>query len=69
MKIKSLFSMIAKGLYYLGKGCSTLSLYPQIDYTLTKNDKEAFKKDAENLMGDWRRVGKDLEKAILEYRK
>jgi hypothetical protein len=68
MKIKDIIKGIGKGFYYLGKGFSTISLYPYLDYRML-TDKEAFNEDFRALNGDWQKIGRDLEKVMAENKK
>jgi hypothetical protein len=68
MKLKDFFKGLFEGFYYIGKGFSTISLYPNLDYRML-TDKEAFNEDICALAGDWRAIGRDLEKVMKEENK
>jgi len=71
-KIKKGVGYLVKGLYTIGEGMSTISLFPdstaQEEIYIPKINKSR-RKDYQALKKDWGIVGKDLENAIKNFEK
>jgi hypothetical protein len=76
-KIKKGVSYLMDGLYTIGEGMSTITLFPDSEIYIPKR-KVSAKKDYftegwktinKSLKKDWEAVGKDLEKVIKEFEK
>jgi len=71
-KIKKGLGYLVDGLYSIGEGMSTISLYPDStshEEVYIPGVDKSHRKDYKSLKDDWKIVGKDLENAIKNFEK
>lgn len=67
--VSKFFRMIGDGLYEMGRGMSSISIFPpQIRYQKRDlYDPKSLKRDMEAMVSDWKKVGQDWEKVGQDF--